>query len=89
MSWSFTAIGTPAAVAAKCRDAIESGYKCSEPEEAARKNILEIAAMVAQSMGQEDVAVRVEASGSMFTDSGKVKTQNLRLLVEPVYGFVS
>lgn len=88
MSWSFAAIGKPQAVASRCRDAIENGYKASEPEETARKNALSIAAAVAESYNRPDVAVRVHASGSMHTENGVVQTQNLRLEVEPVFGFV-
>lgn len=89
MSWSFSAIGKPAAVAAKCRDTIENGYKCAEPEETIRKTVLEAAAMAAEAHDATQYAVSVEASGSMLRDNGVCKSNNVRLEVRPIYGFLN
>lgn len=87
MSWSFSAIGKPAAVARAARAYIESGHRCAEPEESVRRGTLELAAQAA--LGQaENIVVQVECSGSMWTQNGVAQTQNLRLEVKPLGNLV-
>jgi len=87
MSWSFSAVGRPAKVAAACRDAIENGYKCAEPEETIRKNTLATAATSAEAHKSDNV-VRVEASGSMYVQHGEVLSNVVRLDVSNIHGFI-
>jgi hypothetical protein len=91
MSWSVSAIGKPAAVAAKVKEDL-AGYKCVDPEEdvkhAAGAVILH--ALKAQA---PDTAVRVNASGhqgTMYGPDGKSTGihNTLRIEVEPIHGFV-
>lgn len=96
MSWSFQAVGKPAAVLAKAR--VELGkIHCSEPEETIKGkvlNILEASLLVMP----ESAAVKIEASGSQSpayvssetgykTVEGKF-SNNLILKIEPIFGFV-
>lgn len=87
MSWSFSAVGKPAAVALRTRQQIETGHKCAEPEDTARRNILEVAAAVAESHAA-GYLVQVEASGSMYVLLDQVQTQNIRLEVKTIHGFL-
>lgn len=87
MSWSFYAIGKPTAVAAKARDQIENGYKCSEPEESICVSALNTIAAIADST-IDAYAVKVEASGSQYSVDGVSQHNQLRLIVEPVHGFL-
>ena len=91
MSWSVSAIGKPAAVAVKVQADLNA-YKCIDPEEGVKQaaSAAIVAALAAQA---EASCVRVEASGhqSDVYGPGAVKTgvQNtLRIVVEPIYGFV-
>ncbi len=86
MSWSFNAIGKPAAVAKAARAQKETG-KCIEPEETYRQECLEsIARMSEQLVGYH--AVQANASGSMWKDGDTVKSHTIQLDFKPHYGFV-
>lgn len=82
MSWSFSGIGKPLAVAAKAREAADNGGKpyCAEPEETIRKEALEVVAKAASSLNAETV-VQVNASGSMWKDGEIVRSQSLKIEV--------
>lgn len=93
MSWSVSAVGKPAAVAAS----IESQFaasQCAEPEETVRQSAR--AAIAATLKAQrEDSAVQVIASGSMSTSYneetktwGPPLTNQLEIAIRPLYGFV-
>jgi hypothetical protein len=90
MSWSVSAIGKPAAVAAKVAADLAQ-YRCTEPEEAVRQlaGTLLSTALCAQ---HPDSVVQVSASGSQsnrYVD-GKVDgwTNSLEVKVQPLSGFV-
>ncbi len=86
MSWSFSAIGKPEAVAKAAVAAMDKN-KCAEPEESYRLDALAyITKASSQLIGA--MAVRVAASGSMWKDGDTVKSHNLSLAFEPVNGFV-
>lgn len=87
MSWSFSAIGKPPAVARAARAYIETGHRCAEPEETVRRETLETAAKVAESHSDKYV-VSVECGGSMWTENGVPQTQNLRLEVKSLGNLV-
>lgn len=89
MSWSTTAIGKPAAVAAKVKEDIER-YKCAEPEESI-KNSIGQSIYAALACFPEGTAVRVEASGSQYVpDASKpdAAINTLNVKIEPLYGFI-
>ena len=85
MSWSFAAVGKAAAVAAKAREAKESG-KCIEPEESYRLDALESIARFSETLVNS--AVKVSASGSMWKDGEVVKSHSMAVNFEPLYNFV-
>lgn len=88
MSWSFYAVGKPAAVLNKARAEL-TRYKCSEPEETIKGKVLNIleASLLAF---PSDAAVQIEACGSQTTDSSKPNTavNTLSVAIKPLYGFV-
>lgn len=88
MSWSVSATGKAAAVAAKLT--VDFGrIKCSEPEEMI-KNSVASAIATALSAFPPNYAVRVDASGSQSQpDSTKdEKTNQLKVEIAPIWGFV-
>ena len=87
MSWSISAIGKPAAVAAKIKADL-SAYECSEPEETIRQTIGNAIAQALEAMPASS-AVKVTASGSQSpsTEPGKF-TNSFKAEVENLYGFV-
>jgi len=89
MSWSVSAVGKPAAVAASIAKSIGSS-KCYEPEETIKNTIGTVLA-TALAAFPPNSAVRVEASGSQSVpDSTKpgVATNSLTVKIEPLWGFV-
>jgi hypothetical protein len=91
MSWSVSAIGKPASVAAKVQKDLD-GYRCTDPEEGVKQaaGVAILAAVNAQSANS---VVRVTASGHqspIYDEKGQtVGFQNqLQMIVEPIYGFV-
>jgi hypothetical protein len=87
MSWSVSAIGKPAAVAAKVQKDL-SAYKCVEPEEQV-KVAAGAAIVAAVTAYPPDSCVKVSASGHQGTATEEGKAfNNLRVDIEPVYGFV-
>lgn len=87
MSWSFSGIGKGAAVARLARKAKEQPA-CSEPEETFRVQALELVALSAEAQG-DDVVVKASGSGSMWKDGDVIRQNNIKIEVEPLYGFVS
>jgi len=87
MSWSVSAIGKPAAVAAKVAAAF-AGIKCMEPEDTI-KNSVASAVEAALKAFPETSAVRVEASGSQSTDGKQpgVAVNQLSVKIDPLWGF--
>jgi hypothetical protein len=90
MSWSISAIGKPAAVAAKLAAEFAKN-SCSEPEESIRQSVATIVATSLRAF-PPDHAVRVEASGSQscpdFSKAPNEKTNNLSVSIMPIWGFV-
>jgi hypothetical protein len=89
MSWSVSAIGKSAAVAAKLAKDF-TAIKCTEPEETIKNKVAEAVAagLAAFPVG---MAVRVEASGSQYApDSSKPTELQNQLKVElmPLFGFI-
>ena len=87
MSWSVSAIGKPGAVAGKLAKQFEQ-VKCQEPEETI-KNTVASAVATALAAYDPDTPVKVSASGSQSTDSGKAThTNSLSVAIEPMWGFI-
>lgn len=86
MSWSFHAIGKPAAVAAKAAEQL-SAMKCSEPEETIKNNVAASIVAMCEAMPTNSV-VRVEANGSQHSSDGNGVIGSVAFKIDPVYGFV-
>lgn len=90
MSWSVSAIGKASAVAAKLA-ADFTQVKCSEPEETIKTTVASAVATALASF-PPNYAVRVEASGSQsypdFSKAPDLKTNQLSVKIDPVFGFV-
>ncbi|MGH7744962.1 MAG: hypothetical protein ACREQ5_09190 [Candidatus Dormibacteria bacterium] len=90
MSWSVSAIGRAGAVAKKIAEDLAK-ITCAEPEETV-KNHAASAVSAALAAFPEDYVVKVEASGSQTHPNWPSKeggmVNQLRVNVEPVYGFV-
>lgn len=86
MSWSFNAIGKPAAVAKKAAEEL-TRFKCYDPEEAIKANV---GAAIAGALAAfpPDYAVRVTASGSQNGSDSANVVNTLHVQIEPLYGFV-
>ncbi len=85
MSWSVSAIGKPAAVAAKLEKDFQQ-YKCAEPEETIKAKVSEVVAF-ALAAYPESSAVKVMASGSQGTVTDGKATNSLAVYIENIYGF--
>jgi hypothetical protein len=91
MSWSFQAVGKPAAVLAKAKQEFAKS-PCVEPEETIRQKALE-QIDVALSAFPASAPVKVIANGSQSSEyaagvtTGKA-TNSLNVTIEPLYGFV-
>ena len=86
MSWSFGAVGRPAAVAAKV-DAAKGQNKCINPEEGLRQAALDLIANSVRAFPDASV-VTVEANGHQSTADGERAQNTLSIKVMPLYGFV-
>lgn len=87
MSWSVSAVGKAAAVAAKIAQEINA-YKCAEPEEGVKQAA---GVVLAAALAAQDPAgvVQVAASGSQSQQgTPPVFTNSLAITVTPIYGFV-
>lgn len=83
MSWSVSALGKPAAVAAKLELDFKRISKMEEPEQSVKDNA---AASVAATLAAypPNMLVRVEASGSQYSPSGaaaveRISTHSLKI----------
>lgn len=87
MSWSTSAVGKPAAVAAKIAADI-ARIKCIEPEEAIKNKLGEAIAAALAAFPPES-AVSIEANGSQSSSSQPgIATNSFSVSVKPLYGFV-
>jgi hypothetical protein len=93
MSWSISAIGKASKVAEKLT-AQFANIKCSEPEETIKNNAA-AAILLGLSVYPANTVVKVDASGSQSMvapstggDSPATYTNNLKVEMTPVYGFI-
>ena len=86
MSWSVSALGKPAAVAAKLAKDFVS-HKCNEPEETVRQAVATAVATALKAYPSSS-AVRVEASGSQNGNGPNDVVNTLTVKIEQVYGFI-
>lgn len=84
MSWSFSAIGKPAAVLAKAQKDM-AAYKCAEPEETLKNMALSVMETAFCVMPQ-DSAVKVTAFGSMSVIQAQVDAVPASIEVPAVLG---
>ena len=89
MSWSVSAVGKPAAVAAKLEKDFNNIH-CAEPEETIKNSV---AAAVAAGLKAfpPTMAVHVEATGSQRTTNPMLpeeKLNELSVKLGPLFGFV-
>lgn len=86
MSWSISKIGRATAVAAAVATEMAATTPLAEPEETARKNAAD---SIAKTLAEypSDIVVRVEASGSQFSQSGGL-INTCVLNIMPMFGFV-
>lgn len=88
MSWSFTGVGRPKAVAEKFKKQIDNTpHTFPEPERGILSKVFDI---VDEALSHYPPlhAVSVEASGSQSQDSNGLCVNTLILNIKPIYGFV-
>lgn len=88
MSWSVQLVGTAGKLAEMVKQAFEKAGGAYDGVETETKNA--VGAMV-QAMCVSlpaDLVVSVNASGSMWKDQGVIKQHNLKVEVQPLYGWV-
>ena len=89
MSWSFGAVGKPAALLEKARKDL-GAIKCAEPEETIKTkclNIIEASLLVFP----PNTAVEVKAGGSQYCADSKKPNElvnSLSFEIKPIWGFV-
>lgn len=86
MSWSFSASGSPAAVARACREEKDKSL-CAEPEETLRKAALDLMASSSE-QHHDDAVIRASGSGSMWKDGDVVRSNNIETKVEHLWDWV-
>jgi hypothetical protein len=86
MSWSVSATGKAAAVAAKVAADL-SKIKCAEPEETI-KNAVGSAIAAGLAVFPPDVPVKVSASGSQSDRGSGQLTNQLSVDMQPIWGFI-
>jgi hypothetical protein len=94
MSWSFTGVGKPKAVAAAAKKALMN-YKCAEPEEDIKTRVIHMLEVALQAY-PDSAAVEVTAHGSQTTGydthiphkqlDGHINS--LHIEIKPLWGFV-
>lgn len=85
MSWSVSAVGRAGAVSKKIAEELGK-VLCNEPEESIKRAVGEIVE-TSLSACDPNQAVRVEASGSQ-SDFHGVKTNQLKVDIQPIWGFL-
>jgi hypothetical protein len=94
MSWSVSAIGKPAVVAASIEKQFGSYGTCPEPEETAKQLVRQAIAALANGQTKPDTVVKVSANGSQsYSNDGPGTpptevSNSLSLSFETLYGFV-
>lgn len=94
MSWSVSAVGKPAAVAASIESQFASYGTCPEPEETAKQLVRQTIASLASGHSKPGTIIKVTASGSQsnsYDGPGaplRDVYNNLSVSVETLFGFV-
>jgi len=84
MSWSVSAIGKAASVKAKAAEQF-AAIKCNEPEETIKNKLAEA---VDLALTDVDGVIEIKASGSQYTNGGKVIYNNFAITLNQIYGFI-
>lgn len=90
MSWSVSATGRVGAMAEKIEElfAKAGGCPAGSIEETVKNAIGESMSVLCLSMRESNNVVRVEASGSCWSENGVAKSQTLSVKFETLYNFV-
>lgn len=83
MSWSFYAQGKPASVGEKAIAEIGAN-RCQGAEEIARIKVLEAVNELCHAGCNSECAIKVEASGSAYTENGVQTSNQLKLSFETI-----
>jgi hypothetical protein len=93
MSWSVSAIGKPAAVKAALVQQFESARNATKHFQHEQDSVRHCESIINGELDflaarTNPVAVRVEASGSAYSNADGVGSTQVKLEVTPLYGFV-
>lgn len=90
MSWSVSAVGKAEAVAKEISIQFAKSGKCMEPEETIKNAVAGTIAVALQAQDPQ-IAVKVQASGSMGYKNWKDHAgcgNSLNITIEPMFNFV-
>lgn len=88
MSWSVSAIGKPSAVAPKVSGDFERINYLQAAEAELKDAVAEVVAKVLAANTYKGMAVKVDCSGSGSSHPADGDTQQIRVTIEPIWGFV-
>jgi hypothetical protein len=88
MSWSVSAIGKPGPVRDKLANDFTKITYCGPAETALKDVVAELVGKALVANTYQGIAVKVEASGAGSSHPGNGDTHQVRVVIEPVYGFV-
>jgi hypothetical protein len=86
MSWYIAVVGKPVGVAREFAAQAERN-KCAEPEESIKAGAVALVQKALEGFG-EGYAVQLTASGSQYVDAGVVRSNSLKIDLQPLSGFV-
>lgn len=90
MSWSVSIVGRARAVADQVKEVFDKAGGCpaGSAEEVAKIQVgAAVGSLAASLIGSNDV-IRIEASGSCWSEGGVAKSQTLSVKFETIYNFV-
>ncbi len=89
MSWSYQKAGRALKLAEVVKEQVTAvgGCPAGSAEEAAKNQLADVLETLCKSFG-EDRVIRINSSGSAWTEGGKAKSQHLRVEFETLGDFV-
>jgi hypothetical protein len=84
MSWSFYSQGSPAKVGQQARAEAATDRGQPEPEDTARRAVLNAIGLLCEEGAKGALAVKAEASGSQYTMNGEGWTNQIKLDVSMI-----
>ena len=93
MSWSVSAVGRTAAVKKALERQFEAAKNATKWINHENLSVAIVENLVNNELDALDgaeygKAIRVEASGSASTENGKVRSSQVSVKIEPIYGFI-